>query len=208
MPVEDEMYLVDFADKSLKNISIQEHVTHTNFGIVSEDTMVLQYTDHKKYGMTEDGPICLYNFVSGKSELIDGSYKYNAGNSLHCDIVMGATYGECWKYDGKDSVYFVSTEDDSSHIFRCNIKDKTITKVTREKGAVEEFVIHDDGFLAILMRGNDGVEFYQIDKQGKESQLTHINSHVSEEYSIATPVEVTFKNEVGNEIKGWYLKPG
>ena len=55
MPIDDEMYLVDFTDKSLKNISVKEHVTHTNIGVISEDTIVLQYTDHKKYGMTEDG---------------------------------------------------------------------------------------------------------------------------------------------------------
>lgn len=207
MPIDDEMYLVDFTDKSLKNISVKEHVTHTNLGIVSQDTMVLQYTDHKKYGMTEDGPICLYNFVTGKTELIDESYCYNASNSLHCDIVMGAPYGKAWEYDGKDSVYFISTDDDSSHIFRCNFKDKTITKVTKEKGAVDEFVLYQNGFLAIVMRGDNGVEFAQIDNQGNETQLTHINTHVSEEYSIATPVEITFKNEVGNEIKGWYLKP-
>ncbi len=207
MPIDDEMYLVDFTDKSLKNISVKEHVTHTNIGVISEDTIVLQYTDHKKYGMTEDGPICLYHFMTGETELIDESYQYNAGNSLHCDIVMGAPYGKPWEYDGKDSVYFVSTEDDSAHIFRCNVQDKTITKVTKEKGAVEEFTLYQGGFLAIVMRGDNGVEFAQIDSQGEETQLTHINTHVSEEYSIATPVEVTFKNEVGNEIKGWYLKP-
>ena len=72
---------------------------------------------------------------------------------------------------------------------------------------VVEFAPYEKGFLTLCIRGNDGIELYRTELSGKQTQLTHLNTHLTEEYTISTPEELTFQNEAGDEIKGWIIKP-
>lgn len=207
MEIPNDLYLFDAADNSMKDISFEKEYSHQNFAVVDEHTLFLQGTDRKKYGIGENGAFYLYNFETGEKTLIDQSYLYSARSSVGTDVSLGTPGNVAWAYDGKDRVAFLQTLDDSSYILQCSISEKKVSHVTTEKGKVLEFVPYQDHFLAICMRGNDGAELYEVALDGKETALTSFNKHLSEEYAISTPEEITFINENGVEIKGWYIKP-
>ncbi len=207
MEIPNDLYLFHASDNRMKNISFEKNYSHQNFAVVNEHTLFLQGTDRKKYGIGENGAFYLYDFESGKKTLIDQSYLYSARSSVGTDVSLGTPGNIAWVYDGKDKVAFLQTLDDSSYILQCSISGKTVSHVTAEKGKVLEFVPYKDHFLAICMRGDDGAELYEVSLDGKETALTSLNKRLSEEYAISTPEEITFVNENGVEIKGWYIKP-
>lgn len=207
MEISNSMYLYDLDTKEVENISYEEDFGHNSFKIINEDTMILQGSDKKKYGVFENGNFYLYNFITKEKEVIDESYNYSGYNSVGSDIKMGNPFVLEGYYNNEDKFYFLDTVDDSAHIMECNLKTKNISKLTKLKGMVQEFIEYSNGFLAIAMRGNDGSEFYEIDFDGNEKLVTNINTHITKEYEISTPEELTFINEVGDEVKGWIMKP-
>lgn len=138
--------------------------------------------------------------------MLDESHMHATGCSVGSDVKM-SNISSPWYYDGKDTVYFTETVDDSCQLAAIDLKKGEIRHITREKGMVVEFAPYEKGFLTLCIRGNDGIELYRTELSGKQTQLTHLNTHLTEEYTISTPEELTFQNEAGDEIKGWIIKP-
>jgi dipeptidyl aminopeptidase/acylaminoacyl peptidase len=216
MDTSNELFLHE-KDGSLKNISFEPSgFDHQNFISAGADTIVLQGTDRKEYGLNQNGDFFLYNYVTGEKTVIDDSHNHNGYNSVGSDVKMGGGQGPEWQIDKTGIVYFTETIDDSSHIMSIDPGTRKLSRITAENGLVQEFILSGgpdtnegsgDSFIAIAMRGNDGPELYRIEKNGRETRLTTMNAGAIEGYAVSTPESFTFRNEAGDEIRGWIIKP-
>ncbi len=183
-----------------------EDFDHQHVMFVAPNTILLEGTDRKEYGLNQNGDFFLYNYVSGEKITIDDSHDFNGSNSVGSDVKMAGGYEPEWQL--QDGIaYFIETIDDSSHIMSIDLKNRKIERVTKAGGLIQDFVLCGSSFIAIAMRGNDGPELYRIEKDGTETRLTTMNADAIEGYEISTPETLTFTNEVGDTIRGWVMKP-
>jgi len=206
MATSNRLYLLRGNEAPVDISFEQEDFDHQNFIFVAPDTILLQGTDRKAYGLNQNGDFFLYNYGSGEKITIDDSHDYNGGNSVGSDIKMAGGYEPVWQLqDG--IVYFIETIDDSSHLMSIDLQNRKIARVTTQSGLIQDFVLCGSRFVAIAMRGNDGPELYGIEKDGTETRLTTFNAGAIDGYEISTPETFTFTNEVGDTIRGWVMKP-
>ncbi len=206
MDTSNRLYLLRGNDAPADISFEKEDFDHQNFIFVAANTILLQGTDRKEYGLNQNGDFFLYNYISGEKITIDNSHDYNGGNSVGSDVKMAGGHEPDWQLqDGV--VYFIETIDDSSHIMSIDLRSRKIGRVTKAGGLIQDFVLCGTSFVAIAMRGNDGPELYRIEKDGSETRLTTMNAGAIEGYEVSTPETLTFTNEVGDTIRGWIMKP-
>ena len=201
-----QLKLYEKSTGTFTDISLETPFCHTDVTPLSGDGLLVLGSDHKLYGLNQDPNFYRYHFRSGERVVLDESHMHSLGCSVGSDVKM-SNLSSPWYYDGKDSVYFTETIDDSCQLVAIDLKKGGIRHITEQKGMVVEFVPYEKGFLTLSIRGNDGIELFFTELSGKEKQLTHFNSHLTAEYAISTPQELTFVNEEGNEIKGWIIRP-
>lgn len=201
-----QLKLYEKSTGSITDVSMENPFSHSMITLLGEDEVLLLGSDQKLYGLNQDPNFYRYNFKTGERKVLDESHMHTIGCSVGSDVKMG-NIASPWYYDGKDTVYFTETVDDSCHLSAIDLKKGEIRRITQKKGMVVEFAPYEKGFLTLSIRGNDGIELFKTELSGKETQLTHLNSHLTKEYEISTPEELTFQNEAGDEIKGWIIKP-
>lgn len=206
MDTSNRLYLLRRNEAPVDISFEKEDFDHQNFIFVAPNTILLEGTDRREYGLNQNGDFFLYNYVSGEKITIDDSHNYNGGNSVGSDVKMPGGHEPEWQLqDGV--VYFLETADDSSHIMSIDLKGRKISPVTRTGGLIQDFVLCGSSFIAIAMRGNDGPELYRIGADGGETRLTTFNAGAIENYDVSTPETFTFTNEVGDTVRGWTMKP-
>jgi len=206
MDTSNRLYLLG-GDDAVRDISFAaENFDHQNFIFVASDTILLEGTDRKDYGLNQNGDFFLYNYATGEKIMVDDSHDYNGGNSVGSDVKMPGGHEPEWQlHDG--TVYFLETIDDSSHIMSIDLKARKIARVTKTAGLIQDFVLCGSRFIAIAMRDNDGPELYRIKEDGGETRLTTLNADATEGYEVSTPETFTFANEAGDTVRGWIMKP-
>ena len=210
METSNRLYLLKWNGKQSGapvDISVKKDgYDHQNCIAVAPDILLIEGTDRKEYGLGQNGDFFLYNYVTGEKIMIDDSRDYNGANAVGSDVKMPGGFSPEWQIrDG--FVYFLETIDDSTHIMAIDLQKRKIEQVTKAGGLIQECVLHDQHFVAIAMRGNDGPELYDIDLKGNEQRLTRFNADAIAGYALSTPETFTFTNEEGNEIRGWIMKP-
>ena len=201
-----QLKLYEKSTGSITDVSMENPFSHSRITLLGDDEVLLLGSDQKLYGLNQDPNFYRYNFKTGERRVLDESHMHATGCSVGSDVKMG-NISSPWHYDGKNTVYFTETVDDSCQLASIDLEKGEIRHITQKKGMVVEFAPYEQGFLTLSIRGNDGIELFYTEMSGKETQLTHFNTHLTEEYTISTPEELTFQNEVGDEIKGWIIKP-
>ncbi len=206
METDNRLKFYDAASGRVTDISLGVPFGHRSITLLDGDEILLLGSDEKLYGINQNPDFYLYNIKTREVRVLDESRMHSPGCSVGSDVKMG-NISSPWYYDKKECVYFTETIDDSCQLAKIDIRSGEIKTVTDKKGMVLEFAPYEEGFICMCMRDNDGVELYSIDNCGCEKQLSHFNSSLSRDYFVSTPEELTFRNEVGDTIKGWVMRP-
>ena len=201
----NQLKLYDRASGTITDVSLEEPFSHSSVQWLEGDEALVLGCDCKLHGLNQDPNFYRYNFATGEKIVLDESHMHATGNSVGSDVKM-SNISSPWYYDGKE-IFFTETVDDSCQLAAMDMKTGAIRYITDKKGMVVEFVSYDGGFLTLNIRGDDGIELFKLNLDGTEEQLTNFNTHLTTDYTISTPEELTFKNEVGDTIKGWVIKP-
>ncbi|MBQ0070317.1 MAG: S9 family peptidase, partial [Spirochaetales bacterium] len=120
------------------------------------------------------------------------------GSTVGTDVRLGG--GAQIASDG-DWLYFTTTLDHSSYVYRINASGE-MESVIGEEGSVDCFGVKNGKLYFIGMRDQKLQELYDED----EKQLTTINEKALKNKYVAKPEEVKFQND-GIEFTGWVIKP-
>ncbi len=161
-----------------------------NVFVIGSDTKTKLMTDNPVfYMLTKDGKLV---------ELFDEDMSIASG--IVTDCKQGAN--RIVRIHG-DYIYFVSTDEYSSQIYRVNT-DGNCEQLTTERGSVDGFDIAQNGnILFVAMRGQNLQELYELTADG-ERALTDFNTNAYSAISI--PETFTFQNG-GFNVNYVVLKP-
>ncbi len=150
-----------------------------------------------KYGLNTDPDFYKLSY-GGKRAVKFLYYGLSVGSSVGSDIRYGG--GRAMKMVG-DTLYFVSTREDSAYLFR--LDGKEITPVLSQEGSVDCFDVTEDGrILAVCLYGMKAQELY--DEKGR--QVTRFNEKALAGKYVAEPRKFVFER-AGHELHGFVLPP-
>lgn len=174
---------------------------------VDESRYAAACTDGKLHGIYQDFSIEICDIATNNKLFLNADAELSLFCSMNTDIYMSS--GQHREFCSKeDSLYFVSTVHDSSHVFRADYKEKKIQQVTRKKGLVKEIAAFKNEFYFVGARDRSGFELYKLNTNtGVEKQLTFFNKTNDVLLWSSQPEEVSFHNTDGHKIFGWVMKP-
>lgn len=181
-----------------------DKASYGGFQFLNNDEIVLTINRGKEHDKIENSGFYRLHLRTGKlTEIYDGAV-YGFGNSIGSDI--GRSGKPKITFD-KEGIRYITTVIDHASLIHLAYKDGKITFLTKENITVQEYIPYKDGFLAVAFVEQQGSEIYFIDKKGNATPLTSINKSLFEEHKVIKPVEITFTNEEGRELKGYVLPP-
>lgn len=171
MDVFQELHYLDLKTMEDKRLLEKSSFHYSFFGILDDEDLLFVGSDGKLHGLNQDQDIYLLNRKTMKKKLLSPKdWEASLWNSVGSDVRL---VGGLSQKIHQGSYYFVTTEFDHSYLNVLH-KDGKLEKLTTEKGSVDCFNLYDDKIYAVLMRGMDLEELYEI-KNGKEKKLTSFN---------------------------------
>lgn len=156
--------------------------------------IIVSGSDMKAHGINQNPDF--YTLENGRAVLLS-KWGDSTWSSVGTDIRLKG--GESAAVDG-GWLYFTTTKDHSSHVYRMNVEG-TIEPVVTDEGSVDCLSVYNGELYYIGLRGQKLQELYR----GSE-KLTSFNDGVLEGKYVAVPEEIEYEND-GISFKGWALKP-
>ena len=189
-----EVRVVDLTDLSWYTALPAETLSLRGAWFIGE-SIIAAGKDRKTYGINENCDF--YIIKDGKAELLK-KWGEALGSSVGSDVRYGG--GEGIFTDGS-WLYFTTTLDHSSELYRINLKGR-IEKVVTGEGSVDSAAVYKGNVYYIALRGQKLQELYSK----KEGQLTFFNEEVLRDKYVPVPEEIDYGND-GLKFKGWVLRP-
>ncbi|KAA6312961.1 Dipeptidyl-peptidase 5, partial [termite gut metagenome] len=187
-----------------KEWSLFEKASYGGVQFLNDNEVVLTINRSLERNKNENAGFYRLNLQSGNvTQIYDGSI-YGLGNSIGSDIKSGGSSKITFD---KEGIRYVSTVVDQAPLIHVNYKDAHISFLTQGNVSIQEYLPYKDGFIAVAMVEQQANEIYFIDKKGKLSLLSSINTQLFEEHKVVKPIKITFTNEEGRELSGYVLPP-
>lgn len=202
-----KLYCYDIGKRESIPIDETEQYIYTCLDTVSETEILVCRSDRKLHGEYQDEYIDLVNIKDGTYTRKNPFGDYHIYDNVVCDV----SYLSNWLNKVirvEKGIYFIATEMESSKVFFWGDDQELPMAVTQTKGKVIDYEIAGDKIYLIAMRGFGGTELYvQSLNGGEEVLLSAYNTELEETYQYSPVEELTFINQCGVPIQGWYIKP-
>ncbi len=202
----DTLLMLDTAAMTALDVSASDNASHYKAFFMPDGDLIVVASVYEKYGLNENPKVFRCSFKNRTKRMICGDGESCFGNSVGSDVKMGRTIPAPACVRGEE-FFFLNTLDDSGHIMSLDAGTGEVRRITDRRGSVNEFVLWQDGFAAIAMRGLDGCEVYGIGLDGAEQRLSDFNTALSAEYETSAPVDVFYENAEGVVIHGFIIPP-
>ncbi len=159
------------------------------------DSIIAAGKDGMTYGLNENCDF--YIIRNGRAELLK-KWGESLSSSVGSDVRYGG--GESAFSDGS-WLYFTTTLDHSSYLYRINVRGR-IEKVVTDEGSVDSAAVYKGNVYYIALRGQKLQELYSK----KDGQLTFFNEKVLSDRYVPVPEEIGYEND-GLKFRGWVLRP-
>lgn len=200
----NHMMHLDLKSMKMKDISHTSKYSYSLATPISDKEVLAFGTNHKTYGLTQEGEITLHNIELKEVKFLDDKER-TLGNSMNSDIKY-KTAGFDFIYVN-DGFYYIQTDNDRTKLMFHNIQTGETSEVLQGIYTISEMKKVKNDIFITAMEGMNGIEIYKVSKDNKEAiKMTNFNDWAYE-LNISMPQEVTFINEEDKKIYGWVLEP-
>jgi dipeptidyl aminopeptidase/acylaminoacyl peptidase len=114
---------------------------------------------------------------------------------------------QCWSADGQ-SIYFISAFEATEQVYRLNLNDNTITRIT---SGIHNYTSLDragDQLIATKVSMSKPAELYSVDpSSGTETTLTFVNKAILDQLSLGKVEKKWIKTTDNKEMLTWVIYP-
>lgn len=200
--LKNNLFVLDVSTMEIEDISRAASFCHNTVVPVDEDTLLVFGSDMEKYGIGQNGDFLRLEVSSRQWQTLYEGGMYNGWDALVSDLKMPSP--AVWPACGQ-SVYFISTLGDSTHLLSIDVDTGEIARQTDTSGAVCEVVVLGGRPVYTAVRTGFAPELYMLMPDG-ENQLSDFNIQTAET-PISQPVSLNYTNNEGNVIQGWVIQP-
>jgi len=199
MDQRSEINLYDIEKKETLNLAgLKYYISAIDF---VKDKIVFAASERKLFGTVEDPDFYCVD-INKNVELLS-KFGKSVGSLPGSDCRLGG--GNSFKeYNG--ALYFISLDNHYTDLYKLDLEQKSIEKITDFKGSIDFFDISHEGIALAGFFKDHLQEIYEI-KQNDLEKISKFNAWVKEERYYSKPVHHVFTDKDGYEIDGWALLP-
>jgi len=174
----------------------------------SPDGGEIAYLGHDLHAMTATNTdIWVTPAEGGEPSNLTASFDRSIGRGVGSDLrVSTPNPGAVWSLDST-AIYFLTGSVPISSVYRVYRETCAVERLT-EGVSVDGFSLSGDaevmGYNA--MDSTHPAELYVRDEDG-DRRVTRFNDRLLRGLSLSTPEAFTFRNEIGDEVDAWVMKP-
>jgi len=201
-----DIYLMSSKGGELKKLTKGEHAITDLFW--SPDGDEIAYVGHdNRRGDATNLDIWVMPSVGGSPSNLTSDFDRNIGQRILSDLNAPSGGTPVIWSPNCETIYFITTDIPFTNIYSVNKSEKKVKTVTEGK-IVHDFSFSTDGSVMAYnsMDAQSPPELFINDMHG-ERQVTHFNRNHIDRLQISIPEHYTFKNELGNDIDAWMIKP-
>lgn len=136
-------------------------------------------------------------------ENITGEWDRSIGRGIGSDLRIGTPDpGPVWSPDGSE-IYFKTGEVPTSNVYKVNVASHDVEQLT--EGVTVDGFSYSEDFKHIAYNAMTATELLEIYVDGQK--VTGFNKKHLKNLKLSTPEHYTWKNELGEDIDGWVMKP-
>ena len=205
-PLTNRLYLLNKKTLERTDISFSDSCSHRTAIRLDNGSIFAVVSTAGKYGVEQSPDMVLYE--NGAWRLLNGDGECSFTTTVNSDITGGARQCGSDVPIRNNEYHFLDTVDDHIALTKVNLTTGKVTRVNNNEMAISTFDFWPDGgYVITALEGNGGTEIYHMDEDGSTQRLTDFNTALCEEYAYSAPEKLSFKNEVGDDVYGWVMKP-
>lgn len=136
-------------------------------------------------------------------ENVTGEWDRSIGRGIGSDLRIGTPDpGPIWSTDGSE-IYFKTGEVPTSNVYKVNVTSHEVEQLT--EGVTVDGFSYSEDFKHNAYNAMTATELLEIYVDGQK--VTHFNKKHLKNLKLSTPEHYTWKNELGEDIDGWVMKP-
>jgi len=190
--LESEIFIANTDGSMFKMIIGREGMSYGG-AVLSNDGkwIALQYG---KPGTVSVPTLALMPVNGSEKDMINITFDRNVGNLV-------------WGKDDK-LIYFTALSNGGSVLYQLNVSTKQVTPLTDVNRGILSFDIANDKLAYVQTDVTDPSEIYMADVNAANAKrLTSLNESWVQQKQISMPEKHTFKNNLGQTVEYWVMKP-
>jgi acylaminoacyl-peptidase len=147
---------------------------------------------------------------TGRLDCLTADFDLSVGDQTVGDVRFGASPVDPVWVEAGQAVIFSASREGANHLFRLELGDRSIRKLTEGPLWIYGFSVDDGGRRAAVGIGTPerAGEVASVDlRDGSLNRLTEVNDWLSREVLLAEPEAFWFPGAGGLRIQGWSMKP-
>ncbi|HOO34375.1 MAG TPA: S9 family peptidase [Thermotogota bacterium] len=200
----NHLFEYDIETEETRQISPEAFMNYDDAIYFNDVTIITRGSNMQSFGVNENKKFYKIDRVTKEMVCITPELDMGFWNSVGSDARFGSGSEHNFEKYG-DSVYFVSTDEDRSLLYKLELNGTISTEIDK-KGSVDHFCLLEDKIVEIAFRGSRLPELY-IMKDGEEKQISTFNEWIQNDRLISKPEEIILKRENRPDIQGWMMKP-
>lgn len=188
-----DIYLYSLNNKTTENLTA-ENKGYDKFPVFSNDGKKLAWMSMETPGYESDKKrLFIIDLETREKEYLTRDFDFEV-----IDIN--------W-IDDDEYIYFISGINATYQIFRINVDTRKITQITDGVHNYSSISLHDDFILANKMSMSMANEFFVLDFNGAEEQLTFTNQHIYDNIEFGKVEERWVKTTDNKDMLVWLIYP-
>lgn len=183
---------------------LYKDASYGSLAFIDNEDIVLTIDRSLELGKKENSSFYRFNTTTGKANEIYSGEIYGLGNSISSDIKHGNSGTITSNSKG---IVYLSTVIDRASLIQVDFANGQPFVLTPDSVTVLEYFPYKDGYYVIAMIGQKAGELYYFSHQGAIHPLTSVNEALFDSHQVQKPIEVVFKNDIGQELNGYVLPP-
>jgi dipeptidyl aminopeptidase/acylaminoacyl peptidase len=112
-----------------------------------------------------------------------------------------------WSNDEK-YIYFTAQSNGGAPIYRVDVKTKAVEQLTESTAGISSYDLYNNQLVYVKTEVANPFELYSSDASGKNAQrISSFNYNWVSKKQLSLPEKKTFKNEKGQTVEYWVMKP-
>jgi dipeptidyl aminopeptidase/acylaminoacyl peptidase len=141
--------------------------------------------------------------IDSKPVNITRKFDRGVGRGIGSDLRFSTpSPGAVWDRDGK-YIYFLAGDVPHSNIYRVGVKNKKVEQLT--EGATIDGFSYSDDFETLSYNAMSAIELCELYVNGEKG--SNLNERHLKGIKLSKPEMYTWKNELGEEVHGFIMKP-
>ena len=174
----------------------------------SPDGSLLAFLGHDRPDFSgKNTDIWVVPSEGGEMRNLTGEFDRSIGRGVGSDLrVSTPNPGAVWSPE-MDGMYFLTGSAPTSNVYKVRLESGEVEQLTSGMN-IEGFSFSEDGSVLAYtaMDATHPAELWVKDEKG-ERRVTRFNDRLLKGLTLSVPEHYTFKNELGEEVDAWVMKP-